>query len=123
MLPEMRAAFAFGLTALVVVACKGGSGTPGKATPGTCSSDDECTFSCQKKGECCRNPYCETPALASEARAADAYNQDHCKKADFERCPQVGSRMQVDYRLELHCRGGACVADKLPLARDGGGSP
>lgn len=115
-------AVALALCLLVVTGCKAQSpGAPGNPeVGGACTSDDECTFGCQRKGNCCNHPYCEQPALASEVRAADAYNREHCTKSDYDRCPQIGSRMPPDYRLELHCRSGACVADKLPLARDAG---
>jgi hypothetical protein len=107
---------------LLVSTCKKADSPGAPLASGPCKSDDDCAFACERKGDCCHNPYCESPALASDARDAADYNRDHCTQADFEKCPRVGSRMELDYRLELHCRNATCVADKKPLATDGGTS-
>jgi hypothetical protein len=117
----MRVPALFALSLLIVVAtCKKASppGTP--LALGPCKSESDCVLACERKGDCCANPYCESPALASDAWDAAEYNRDHCTKADFEKCPRVGSRGKVDYTLALYCRNATCVVERTPLATDAG---
>jgi hypothetical protein len=99
--------------------------TPDVAAVSTCAADEDCTFWCETKGGCCHNPYCETPALAVQARAIEQYNREHCTSSDYAHCPQIGSRAPTRERTELHCRSGACVVDRIPCPDGGfcGGGP
>ena len=99
----------------MVVACGSKATTP---SPATCSVDGDCVIQCESKGDCCHNPYCESAQLASIARDATDYNQDHCTKADYDKCPRVGSRDGPDDKVVARCKAGACVAEHIPITKD-----
>src|SRR5690348_7099964 len=90
---------AFVLACLSLAACRPASITHSSERPKTtgCSTDSDCVFWCEPKGDCCHNPYCEEPALASDARAIEAYNREHCTEKENAQCPSIGS-IDPDHR-------------------------
>jgi hypothetical protein len=100
--------------AIALVACKKTAATP--SGPRTCTSDEECVFSCEPKGDCCHNPYCESAMHRDDAEEARAYNAEHCTPDDHAKCPVIGARGPRDYKAAPRCRSGACVTEKTPLA-------
>lgn len=109
------------LAALAVGSCRKASSPQ---APSRCVADDECIISCETAGDCCRDPYCEQTRHRDDAKAALEQNQSNCKKADYDLCPQVGSRNEamIDYAVVPHCRAGACVVEKVKRAPPPGSS-
>jgi hypothetical protein len=108
-----------------VASCKGGSKQEPAPTPppqppaAGCTSDSDCVISCATKGDCCPDPYCErvqSKTAHAEATQANA----GCTKADVDKCPSVGARIAVDWRIVPRCKAGACDAEKVPNAPAGG---
>lgn len=100
--------------AIALVACKKTPASP--VGPRECKQDDECVFSCEPKGDCCHNPYCESAMHRDDAEEARAYNAEHCTAEDHAKCPVIGARGPRDYKATAKCRSGACVTEKTPLA-------
>lgn len=90
-------------------ACKKTSAPP---TDLRCQSDADCVVSCDRRGDCCNNPYCEAVLHRDVARDAQEWKRESCKQDDFDKCPQVGSRMPVSYAIVPTCQSGQCVAIK-----------
>lgn len=82
--------------------------------PRACASDADCVVACESRTTCCRNPYCEDAQHAEDAREIGEENQKRCTKKDFDECPVVGARMEVDYRVVPKCRASACIIEKVP---------
>lgn len=99
--------------AIALVACKKTAESP--AGPRQCKADDECVLSCDSKGDCCHDPYCEQAAHRDDAAEARAFNAERCTAEARARCPQIGARLPPDYAVTPRCRAGACVAEKTPL--------
>lgn len=100
--------------AVALVACKKTAVTPDG--PRACTTDEECVFSCEPRGHCCHNPYCESAMHRDDAEDARTYNAKHCTADDRAKCPVIGGRGPRDYRAAPRCRAGACVTEKTPLA-------
>ncbi|MGH7294291.1 MAG: hypothetical protein ACRELB_05135 [Polyangiaceae bacterium] len=98
------------------VACK--TKAPDHTRVATCVNDGDCTLFCESKGDCCHDPYCEAPALASDARAIEEYNREHCTKSDYDKCPRIGARMDTGFTAAAHCQAGTCVVERQ--RHDGG---
>ena len=81
--------------------------------PTTCTQDSDCVISCDKRDGCCAAPCCETAILATEATAIEQYNRTHCPKNP--ECPTVGG-CPMEYTVTPHCKAGACVVEKTPMA-------
>jgi hypothetical protein len=94
-------------------ACKKTS-TP-TAADAICKSDDDCVISCESRGSCCHNPYCEAVQHRTLAADAVAFNGDKCKAEDFARCPTIGPRAKVDHTITPRCRAGACTGERVPI--------
>lgn len=96
--------------ALPVFACGKAAAPPADTK---CRSDDDCVLHCQRRGDCCSNPYCDSAMHRLVADDARKFNQDNCKKDDFAKCPQIGSREPRDFAMVPKCRAQACVAEKV----------
>jgi hypothetical protein len=93
------------------------STSPSAVTVG-CQIDADCVVSCESRGHCCHNPFCEGAESASVARDATDYNAKHCTPADKTRCPIIGGRIQPDYVVTPRCKAGQCVADRSVKRRE-----
>jgi hypothetical protein len=103
---------AFSLASLLVAStasCKKTS-----SGPHPCTVDSECVISCESRGNCCNNPYCEGAQHAADDREIREENSKRCTQADRKDCPVVGARMEVDYRIVPKCKASACIAEKVP---------
>jgi hypothetical protein len=115
MLALMRRAGSFLLVfSLLLASSAGCKKTSTPSGPRTCAADSDCEISCDHAGDCCHFPYCESAQHRDDAKDAREANQKRCTPADQNQCPQIGSRMQVDYRVVPRCKASACVAEKVP---------
>src|SRR5512146_1250706 len=100
---------------VMLVGC-GNKATNGPVVAEACKTDDDCAISCLSRESCCDNPYCENVTTLAEANAVRKVHARKCTKPeDYAMCPQIGSRMPVDYSFGARCRAGACVGERTPL--------
>jgi hypothetical protein len=98
------------LALLLVLAC-GRSAPP--EVDGTCKVDEDCVISCDIRGECCGNPYCETVLHRDVAAANVTFNQRECTAEKREHCPDIGARAKPSYRVVALCRAGTCIGERI----------
>jgi hypothetical protein len=79
-----------------------------------CTSDDQCTISCDSRGGCCHAPCCSSVVHKDIAADAVAFNRENCTKDDFAKCPNVGGCVEEPFIVTPRCRAGACVGERVP---------
>jgi hypothetical protein len=109
---------------VVLVAC---GSKPAPEVDGTCKVDADCIISCDIRGECCANPYCETVLHRDVAASNAAFNGRECTPEKREQCPDIGARANPTYRIEAKCRAGNCIGERITTdvgagSATGGGS-
>jgi hypothetical protein len=102
------------IVATFVVLCSCKKTSAPSAADTVCKSDDDCVISCESRGSCCHNPYCDAVVHRAIAADAVAFNEARCKPADFEKCPQIGARAERTFTITPRCRAGACMAEQIP---------
>ncbi|MFO0551229.1 MAG: hypothetical protein U0271_22765 [Polyangiaceae bacterium] len=108
---SLAGALACGALAVVVFACSPAPKEPDPAQDLACSTDADCTLTCESRGGCCPSPCACSSAMSKTAVSSiEAYNRDHCTEDDRKNCPVVGACAPVDDPFEARCEAGSCVA-------------
>lgn len=100
---------------IVVLGFACGNARPDEPAAPSCVTDTDCVISCDVRGDCCGNPFCESVQHAEVARANAEHNRKECTPPRTKDCNDVGGRGRQTYVIVPRCRSGGCVGEKRPI--------
>jgi hypothetical protein len=104
-----------GVVVVLGFACGNAKSSEPAAPSGTCAGDSDCIISCDIRGDCCGNPFCESVQHVDIARANAAHNRKECTPAKSADCNDVGGRVRQTYVIVPRCQRGGCIGEKRPI--------